>query len=140
MNSAAVTVKEGYLEVLHQYKSDAKLGRGVESTIYLTHTRCNYGSRRPWFLCPSCDGRAAKLYYLESGFLCRKCSDMPYESQSESRRDRALRRARKIRMRLGVDASLLVPVIMPPKGVYWKTFDRLLKKLEKAELAFFYNR
>ena len=32
VNSAAVTVKEGYLEVLHQYKSDTKLGRGVEST------------------------------------------------------------------------------------------------------------
>lgn len=137
VNTAAVTVKEGYLEVLHQYKSDTRLGACVDSTIYLTHTRCNYGSRRPWFLCPSCDGRVAKLYSLESGFLCRKCSDMPYESQSESRRDRSLRKARKIRARLGVDASLFVPVILPPKGVNWKTFDRLRKKLEKAELAYF---
>ena len=137
VNSAAVTVKEGYLEVLHQYKSDARLGACVESIIYLSHTRCNYGSRRPWFLCPSCDGRVAKLYYLEPGFLCRKCSDMPYESQSESRRYRALRKARKIRARLGIDTSLLVPVILPPKGVHWKTFDRLRKKIEKAEQAYF---
>ena len=137
VNTAAVTVKEGYLEVLHQYKSDTRLGPSVESTTYLTHTRCNYGSRRPWFLCPSCDGRVAKLYSLESGFLCRKCSDMPYESQSESRRYRALRKARKIRMRLEGDANLLNTVILPPKGMHWKTYNRLVN--QEREISFYVN-
>lgn len=137
VSSMAVRAKDGYLEVLHNQKTDNGYGGPCEVHIGLTHTQCNYGNTRPWFLCPDCDARTAKLYHLESGFICRKCSGLPYQSQSESHFDRSIRKARKIRVKLGVDTNLLVPVLMAPKSMYWKTFDRLHKELERVEKEFF---
>ncbi|MFH2035897.1 MAG: hypothetical protein ABIJ45_05785 [Candidatus Zixiibacteriota bacterium] len=57
---------------------------------YITHyesTRCNYGGKRYWFLCPNC-GRKCRILYLppkSNYFACRKCYNLTYRSQQEGK-------------------------------------------------------
>ena len=76
----------------------------VKEPVPLEWTPCNFGGERPWFVCPGagCGRRVAKLYGPGKYFLCRHCYDLRYESQREDKKTRALRRAQKIRTRLGV--------------------------------------
>jgi hypothetical protein len=49
-----------------------------------------------------------------------------------SREDRLMRKARKIRARLGVGDDLTEPILFKPKNMYQKTFDRLRKEEKHA--------
>ena len=103
-------------------------------------THCNYGGNRQWFLCPHCGKRVAILYGLNSGFLCRHCYGLPYASQGETYLDRIMRKTRKIRKRLDGDVDLSMPIFHKPKGMHWKTFNRLVNKEQRTndlvEIAF----
>jgi len=68
-----------------------KQGPGPElveilARLRLTWTPCNYGSDRPWFVCPGCDRRAAILYGTANPLLCRTCRGLAYPSQRRRRR------------------------------------------------------
>ena len=81
----------------------------------------------------SCRRRVAKLYGAGRYFLCRHCYRLAYASQSEGRRDRALRRANSIRMRLGGDPGMVSPLPDRPKGMWRRTYDRLIQCIHEAE-------
>src|ERR1700722_8091508 len=71
--------------------------------IELETTPQPFGGRRWWFICPRTGRRAAKLY-LPNGaftFASRQAYRLAYRSQRETSYDRALRRAFKLRDRLG---------------------------------------
>jgi hypothetical protein len=104
----------------------------VEQTILFDRTPCNYGGQRKWFLCPRCWTRVAVLYGAGKYFFCRHCYDLAYGSQQESRADRLMRKARKIRHRLGASDDLFEPIWLKPKNMHWKTFDRLRKEAVHA--------
>jgi len=110
----------------------------VEEAVPLNWTPCNFGGERPWFLCPGvvngvgCGRRVAILYGPGKWFLCRHCYDLRYESQREEKKDRALRRAQKIRMRLGGSANMLEPFPERPKGMHHDTYMRLFWEHEEA--------
>jgi len=44
-----------------------------------------------------------------------------------------MRKARKIRQELGASMNLLEPIWQKPKGMHWRTFERLRNKAVKAE-------
>ena len=67
-------------------------------------------------------------------FACRHCHDLAYDSQRETDDDRAMRRADTIRRRLGWGAGIANPEGGKPKGMHWRTFERL-----KAEHDAFAN-
>ena len=73
---------------------------------------CRFGGTRPYFICPgvvngiACGRRVAKLYGPGRYFLCRHCYRLAHASQSEDNMDRTLRRANKIRQRLGGDPGM----------------------------------
>ncbi len=106
----------------------------VKEPVSLEWTPCNFGGERPWFLCPGvrCGRRAAVLYGPGKYYLCRHCYDLRYESQREDKKDRALRRAQKIRMRLGGSANMLEPFPERPKGMHHDTYMRLFWEYDKA--------
>jgi len=63
-----------------------------EQNILLTFTRCNYGGRRAWFLCPICGRRVGKVYlpctiYINGErvkkFACRNCYRLTYLQRQE---------------------------------------------------------
>lgn len=67
-------------------------GRRTAQRVPIAHVPCLFGGERIWFCCPSCDGRAARLYQSGNRFQCRSCANLSYQSQRDSRRARELRR------------------------------------------------
>src|ERR1035441_7592348 len=66
--------------------------KSEEYPVYLEWTPCNYGGKRPWFLCPArgC-GRRVAVLYGGGIFACRQCHRLVYESQREQSHYRSLR-------------------------------------------------
>jgi hypothetical protein len=87
----------------------------VTESIRIIHLTCRFGGVRPYFICPgvvnavACGRRVAKLYEQGYYFLCRHRYRLAHASQSEGAWDRALRRANKIRQRLGSDPGMAAP-------------------------------
>jgi len=107
----------------------------VREPVVLTWTVCNFGGERPWFVCPgaACGRRVAVLYGPGKYFLCRHCYDLCYESQREDKMHSALRRAQKIREGLGGSANMMKPFPEKPKGMHWRTYERLWWEHHEAE-------
>jgi hypothetical protein len=110
----------------------------LEESMSLEWTPCNFGGERPWFVCPgavngvACGRRVAVLYGPEKYFLCWHCYDLRYESQRENKMYRALRRAQKIRTRLGGSANMLEPFSERHKRMHHDTYMRLLWEHDEA--------
>jgi hypothetical protein len=103
----------------------------AKQTFPLVSTSPNYGGTRWWFRCV-CGRRVAKLYLPPGSteFLCRHCHEVVYSSQREGKRDRLLRRARKLERRLTTrpDGSLA-----RPRGMHRSTFERIADEIEVLE-------
>lgn len=108
---------------VHEWKDESL-------SVWLDWTSCNFGGKRPWFLCPAqgC-GRRVAILYCGGIFACRHCYQLAYPSQREAHYDRAARRVNKIRERLGWQQGVLNPKgWQKPKGMHWRTFERLNKE------------
>ena len=102
--------------------------------IQLVTTTQPFGGRRWWFVCPRTGRRAANLY-LPNGavtFAARQAYRLAYRSQREAPHDRALRRAFKLRGRLGADGGI-GDYVPKPKWMRWPTYDRKLEEIAAAE-------
>jgi len=61
-----------------------------------------------------------------AGCGCRKCYHLDYPSQREDAGDRAARRAHRIRDRMGWPGGVLEGSVWgKPKGMHWRTYERL---------------
>ena len=111
----------------------------VTEPVPLEWTPCNFGGERPWFLCPrssaGCGRRVAVLYGPGKYFLCRHCYSLSYGSQRENEVFRALHKAQAVREKLGGSASMLEPFPEKPKGMHWRTYERLREEHDRAEAA-----
>ena len=88
------------------YRSTTSEGSAevVDECIEIRPTSTSFGGTGSWFGCPR-GNRPCRILYGGPRFWCRLCHGLRYESQFESRAQRANRRARKIRRRLyGSDA------------------------------------
>ena len=81
----------------------------------------------------ACDRRVAKLYGPGRYFLCRHCYRLAHSSQSEDAQRRSMRRATKIRQRLGGNAGTASPLPPKPKGMWQRTYERLREQAFDAE-------
>ena len=76
----------------------------------------------------------AVLYGPGRYFLCRHCYDLSYQSQRDTKMYWALHRAQDIRRRLGGSANMMEPFPEKPKGMHWRTYERLFWKHHEAEM------
>lgn len=100
----------------------------ISCHVRLTHTPCNYGGHRAWFLCPDCGRACAVLYGLSrrGSFACRTCLHLAYASETESPVDRCWRAQRKLEAKLTEDGDR-------PSGMRRRTFERICKRWEEIE-------
>ena len=95
-------------------------------TVALERTPCGFGGERVWWRCPAVGcGRRVAVLYGGRVFACRQCNHLAYASQREADDDRATRRADTIRRRLGWEPGILNGNGLKPKGMHWRTFERL---------------
>ena len=125
---ASIQMRTEADRVILNYRSRSNGGewQAMEYPVYLEWTPCNLGGRRAWFLCPArgC-GRRVVILFGGSIFACRHCHQLAYECQREASHDRAARRADTIRRRLGWEAGILNGNGWKPKGMHWRTYERL---------------
>jgi hypothetical protein len=113
----------------------------VAETVRIVRVACRFGGSRPYFICPgvvngiACRRRVAKLYGPGRYFLCRHCYRLAHASQSEDEWDRTLRRAGKIRQRLGGHPGTDQPFPPKPKGMWRRTYERLHDRAFEAEMS-----
>jgi hypothetical protein len=107
--------------------------------IPIVHARCRFGGSRSYFICPGprngtdCGRRITKLHLSCRYFLCRHCNQLTYASQYEQPWQRALRRANKLKQRLGIDVGIAEPLPEKPKGMWTRTYGCLLDEILQAE-------
>jgi hypothetical protein len=112
----------------------------MAETIPIVHLRCRFGGSRVYFNCPGpkegteCGRRISKLYLSHRYFLCRQCNQLAYASQYEQPWKRALRRANRLKQRLGMDVGIGDPFPEKPKGMWACTYGRLLDEIFQAEI------
>ena len=122
-----VRVQENSLLLSYCYTFRGE-SESVEERVQLDWTRCTYGGRRPWFICPGCGRRVCILAQGGRLFLCRHCYRLKYSSQLETELDRAHRRVAKLEKRLGEKTWL------KPKAMHQCTYERLIDRLVDAEV------
>jgi hypothetical protein len=113
--------------------------RDITDTIPIVHLPCRFGGSRAYFICPGprgtdCGRRITKLHLSSRYFLCRHCAKLAYASQFETSWQRAPRRANKLKQRLGIDVGIAEPLPDKPKGMWVRTYGRLLDELLQAEI------
>jgi hypothetical protein len=110
----------------YRSRSHGDYWQAMEYPVYLEWTHCHLGGRRAWFRCPAhgCSRRVAILYG-GAIFACRHCHRLAYESQREAGYDRMARRADRLRDKLGWEPGILNGNGIKPKGMHWRTFERL---------------
>ena len=111
----------------------------IDEPVRIVRVACPFGGTRPYFICPgvvngvACGRRVAKLHGPGRYFLCRHCYRLSHASQSENGWDRTLRRANKIKQRLGGEPGMSSPFPPRPKGMWWRTYERLRDEVFEAE-------
>lgn len=123
----------GALRLDFRVRSGGEDWRDVAQVVDLEHTSCHYGGTRPWFRCPRCGRRVAKLYG-GTAFWCRQCHGLAYRSQAETYADRCYRRANKMRARLGGEPGAM-SFLPKPKWMRWPTYERLAEEIRERETA-----
>ena len=111
----------------------------VDSLVLFDYTPCHYGGQRTWFICPNprCQRRVISLHHRWGYFLCRHCCDLNYQSQHESYFNRSLSKSHALCERLGVKAGESLAFSDKPKGMHWKTYNKLRQQAEESRGIFF---
>jgi hypothetical protein len=113
----------------------------LAEAVRIVRLPCRFGGARPYFICPgvangvTCGRRVTMLYGPLPYFLCRHCCGLAHASHSGGAWDRKLRRAEKIRERLGGDPDIAAPFPPKPKRMWRRTYERLREQALAAETA-----
>jgi hypothetical protein len=101
----------------------------IEQRVELSFAPTVFGGARAYFVCPGaeCGRRVSALYFRRGVFRCRHCHGLAYESQREDASRRARRRVDKLCARLGLPQrrAFALPIVVRPKGMWSRTFERL---------------
>ena len=132
--SIGYSASRGEVTLTYTEEPRTEDARTLSYRVPVVWTPCTFGGERPWFVCPNryCGRRAAKLYLCGGYFVCRTCTGMGYQSQREDQSGRLMLKAQRIRRRLGAGPNLSEPFPPKPKGMHWRTYERLRREEEWA--------
>lgn len=135
-----ISTRPGAIELSYGISRNVQPREDVRITVPLSWSYCNYGGKRPWFICPGkgCGRRVAKLYLAGKYFLCRHCHNLTYSSQRQAMAFRLLDKSLKICRRLGANNCNDLSVTPKPKGMHWRTYEKLVEEAQEAELESLY--
>lgn len=122
--SIHLAVQTDSVRFTYRHANAGEQWHDVQSDAFLERTPCRYGGSRPWWRCPCCGKRVAILYIGKTP-ACRRCYGLAYRSERETLDKRATRQADKLRDRLGWEPGILNGNGPKPKGMHWRTFERL---------------
>jgi hypothetical protein len=100
------------------------------TVVLIEYTPLNYGGERPWFVCP-CGYRCARLYVTSIDARCRRCSELQFTSQRQTRKARLQTKAENIRNRLWIEGEKLIR----PFRMHRATYRKHLRTLHHIEHA-----
>lgn len=120
------------------------LTNGMQTTyrIDVERTACHLGGHRVWWRCPAagCNRRVAMLYGCQGAiFACRHCHHLNYKSQRETQSDRTIRKADKLRERLGWQSGIAHGPQGKPHRMRWKTYWQHLSEYNRLEQSILGN-
>jgi len=127
------------LRLTYRVQTNGADWQDVAETVPIIRVARRLGGARPYFICPgvansvACGRRVGKLYGPGRYFLCRHCYRLAYASQSEGAWDRNLRRANRIRQRLGGDPGVAAPFPFRPRGMWTRTYVHTVLPWEDAD-------
>ena len=128
--SVFVRAAQGHVNLSYCRHFDDGTARWIDERIFVVEVPCPFGGSRPLFVCPgdslkdACARRAVRLYEQGGYIRCRRCHRLAYACQSEKAWERIMRRAGKIRIRLGGAAGIAFPFPDRPKGMWRRTYTR----------------
>ncbi len=124
VGSINLAVQADFVRFTYRHSRGGEQWQDVQAVAYLDRTPCRFGGSRAWWLCPCC-GRRVAILYIGKTPACRRCYRLAYRSERETADDRATRQADKLRDRLGWEPGILNGKGGKPKGMHWRTFERL---------------
>jgi hypothetical protein len=101
-------------------------GASYRNELPVIRTECNFGGSRPWFACPCCGRRVARVFLRFRRFACRHCQRVSYASQSDDAMGRAWRAQTKLEAKLD-------PHWRRPRYMHHATRARLMAKIMELE-------
>jgi hypothetical protein len=108
-------------------------GGDEQYPVRIERTACHLGGSRAWFICPALGcGRRVAVLYGSGTFACRHCHQLAYASSREDVGDRAMRRADRLRARLGWQPGVVNEEGDKPKWMRWRTFERLTDQYRES--------
>jgi len=125
--SINLSVQADRVTFTYRHRAGGGNWQDVHCAVWLDRTSCTYGGTRAWWRCPCC-GRRVAILYIGKAPACRHCYRLAYRCERESTDDRATRQANKLRDRLGWEPGILNDNGPKPKGMHWRTFERLQAK------------
>ena len=109
----------------------------TDQPIRLTTIEQPFGGRRWYAICPYSGAWCSKLYLPPGAtkFAARAAwRRLAYKVQREAPYDQALRRAFRLRARLGDHRGGIGDPIPKPRWMRWRTYESRLAEIERAEM------
>ena len=139
---AWIDIDDGRDEITLRYRFRAygQQWQSVEQRVPIRWTPCRFGGERPWFICNAsangmyCGRRVAKLYGGGRLFACRHCYRLCYNVQRIGPMDQAHQHLARLHRKLSADYDGPEgPPPPKPKWMRWRTYSRLVQKIEEGE-------
>lgn len=135
--SIQMTVQADWVWLEYRQRQGGGDWCNMSYSVSLDRTACHMGGERVWWRCPMAGcGRRCAVLFGGGRFACRQCHRLAYRSQREAVDTRAIHKADKLRARLGWTPGILNFPEGKPKGMHWRTFNRLqLEYFAQSESA-----
>lgn len=131
--SVQVVGGDGFVTLVYSVRSsEIEDWQQIEERVFLARVSKPFGGSQAYFLCPRCNRRVIALALGQRYFRCRTCVGAAYASSQEGPTDRAMRKANKLKRRLGADPGL-DSFYRRPKHMRQRTFEAIDARIQAAE-------